>query len=40
MKRVLKIVLTILVAAAAVPTALQALAFWRAKKEEQDLFEE
>lgn len=40
MKRALKIILSILVAVAAIPAALQALDIWRAKKEEQDLFED
>ncbi len=40
MKRAIKIVMAILVAVAALPVALQSLAAWRAKKEEQDLFED
>ncbi len=40
MRRAIKIVLTILVAIAAIPVALQALDDWRTKKEEQDLFED
>ncbi len=40
MKRVIKILLALLLVAAAIPVARETLSCWRAQKEEQDLFEE